>query len=178
MRFDNNVIKILTSGGVAIILTDTIYGVVASALSVGAVNKIYTLKNRASSKPCIILISNPNQMLDFGVEPSWLPKTANYWPGPNSLIIPTPKKDIDYLTCDSGTLAFRLPNDPDLIALINKTGPLIAPSANPEGLEPAKNIADAKIYFGEKIDIYVDGGDCDNAAASKLIDLQTNQILR
>ena len=117
-------------------------------------------------------------MLDFGVESSWLPKTAKYWPGPNSLIIPNPKKGVDYLTRGSGTLAFRLPNDPDLLALINKTGPLIAPSANPEGLEPAKTIKQAKNYFGNRVDIYIDGGDCSKATVSKLIDLPTNQILR
>jgi L-threonylcarbamoyladenylate synthase len=174
----NKTANILCSGGMAVILTDTIYGVVGCTLNKITVNKIYLLKNRAPAKPCIILISNPNQMLDFGVKPSWLNKTAKYWPGPNSLIVPTHKKDIDYLTRGSGTLAFRLPNKPDLIALINKTGTLIAPSANPEGLEPAKTIAQAKKYFGKEIDIYVDGGDCSKALASKLIDLRTNKILR
>ncbi len=73
----------------AVIPTDTIYGVVACASNQKAVEKVYSLKKRTPSKPCIILISDPYQMLDFGVDKKWLDKTAEYWPGPNSLIIPT-----------------------------------------------------------------------------------------
>jgi len=178
MQVDIEVVQTLLSGGVAVIPTDTIYGVVALAANQKAVERVYSLKKRAPDKPCIILISNPNQMLYFGVDKKWLEKTAKYWPGPNSLIVPTLGEGFDYLTRDTSSLAFRLPDKSDLISLIEKTGPLIAPSANPESLPPATNTTQAKKYFGNLVDIYIDGGDYSGALPSKLIDLATGQILR
>lgn len=178
MSFNKQVIDILCTGGVACLPTDTIYGVLAVTGSIEAVKKVYFIKDRSPTKPCIILVSDPKQLLDFGVDSRWITKTSRYWPGPNSLIIPTSRSDIDYLTCGMASLAFRLPADSELIALINQTGPLIAPSANPESLPPATNIDEAKNYFGDKVDIYVDGGYLPNARPSKLIDLATDKVLR
>ena len=56
-------------------------------------------------------------------------------------------------------MAFRLPDKKNLIDLIKKVGPLVAPSANPEDMSPAKNIKEARRYFGEAVDFYVDEGD-------------------
>jgi L-threonylcarbamoyladenylate synthase len=47
---------------------------------------------------------------------------------------------------------------PELRALLRETGPVIAPSANPQGMKPAGMIAEAKAYFGDTVDFYVDSG--------------------
>jgi len=52
-----------------------------------------------------------------------------------------------------------------------RTGPLIAPSANPEGLPPARNLEEAKGYFGDSVDMYMDGGEI-NGKASRLVKLR------
>ncbi|NMB92179.1 MAG: Sua5/YciO/YrdC/YwlC family protein, partial [Parcubacteria group bacterium] len=69
------------------------------------------------------------------------------------------------------TLAFRLPADKNLRKLLEKTGPLVAPSANLEGLPPAKNIIEAKRYFEDLPDLYIDGQEI-SGKPSKLIKLQ------
>ena len=61
-------IEVLNSGGVAVMKTDTIYGIVASAFAVDAVEKIYDLKKRDRSKACIVLISEISNLERFGVE--------------------------------------------------------------------------------------------------------------
>ena len=48
--------KILKNNGVAIIPTDTLYGLVASTDSKKAVEKIYKIKERDKSKALIVLI--------------------------------------------------------------------------------------------------------------------------
>jgi L-threonylcarbamoyladenylate synthase len=68
------------------------------------------------------------------------------------------------------TLAFRLPSSQSLRTLLIETGPLIAPSANPEGQAPAQNITEAKKYFGDLVDFYLDGGEI-HGKASKVIKL-------
>jgi len=72
-------------------------------------------------------------------------------------------------------LAFRLPNKKDLINLIKKVGPLVAPSANIEGKPPAKTISQAKKYFGEKVDFYIDSGKI-SGPPSTLIEIKNNDI--
>jgi L-threonylcarbamoyladenylate synthase len=50
-----------------------------------------------------------------------------------------------------------MPANQELSQLIATTGPLVAPSANPEGLSPAADIAEAKEYFGNSVDFYNEG---------------------
>ena len=52
----DNIIKILKSGGVGVMPTDTLYGLVGSAFSKEAVKRIYKIKNRDKKKKLIILI--------------------------------------------------------------------------------------------------------------------------
>lgn len=124
-------VEILKQGGIAVIPTDTVYGIVASALNPEAVAKVYLTKKRSQNKKCIILIASTQQAMNLGITKEWLAKTDDYWPGPYSLIMPTNRTDIGYLTDDN--LALRLPDNKELIDLIAQTGPLIAPSANLEG---------------------------------------------
>ena len=58
----------LKDGGVGVIPTDTIYGLVGSALDERVVERIYALKDRSSKKPLIVLIAGEFELARFGVE--------------------------------------------------------------------------------------------------------------
>jgi L-threonylcarbamoyladenylate synthase len=64
----------------------------------------------------------------------------------------------EHLSHLDGELGYRVPAEADLRALLKRTGPLVAPSANPEGAPPAADIAETRAYFGNQVDLYVDGG--------------------
>lgn len=51
-------VRVIKSGGIVIVPTDTVYGIAADAQNENAVRKIYELKNREFSNPCNILVSN------------------------------------------------------------------------------------------------------------------------
>jgi L-threonylcarbamoyladenylate synthase len=148
----------LTNGGVAVIATDTIYGIVGQALKPEIVERIYTIKRRTPSKPFIILVDSPERLLDFGVTMTQIVRDelANVWPGPVSVIVPC-NPELEYLHRGTNELAFRLPSKTSLRERITMTGPLVAPSANPEGFEPANNIEEAKAYFNDEVDAYESG---------------------
>lgn len=152
-------IEILRNGGVGVIPTDTLYGVVGLALNRGTVEKIYKLKKRNPLKPFIILVNDPKDLRLFGINLSEKLKTKlqSYWPGPVSIILECHDPKFEYLHRGTNSLAFRQPAKPDLLELLKETGPLVAPSANPEGLPPANNINEAKIYFGNQVDFYMTG---------------------
>ncbi len=171
----------------AVIPTDTLYGIVASAFDKKAVERIYKIKSRNKAKAPIILISSINDLKKFYV--SNLPIRTNKrmvdesWPGKVSIIFPLGamgKKKFKYLHRGLGSLAFRLPKKKSLLDLLKKAGPLIAPSANPEGLLPVATIKEAKKYFGNKIDIYIHGRKL-SGKPSKLISIDKSgrvQVLR
>lgn len=146
-------------GDIAVIPTDTIYGIVAQATNPLAVQKIYDIKQRNPSKPFIILISSLDDLRLFGITPSKFVSNllATYWPGPVSIILDCPNQQFEYLHRGTDTLAFRLPQNESILQLIKATGPLVAPSANPEGLPTATNINEAKVYFDSQITCYIEG---------------------
>lgn len=151
---------ILLKGGVGVIPTDTLYGLVGSALNARAVERIYKLRKRDLKKPMIILISSLKDLKYFGITLGENQKKVlkKVWPGKVSVVLESKSRKIDYLLRGGKTLAFRMPNDEDLLALLEKTGPLVAPSANLAGEKPAETYSEARKYFDEKIDFYVDGG--------------------
>jgi L-threonylcarbamoyladenylate synthase len=165
-RFDDQLVAVLKAGGVAVIRTDTIYGIVARADDEAAVERIYTIKQRTPNKSPIVLLATPEDIFDTPSSRE-LAFTEGLWPGKNSIIFPSAQAP-HWLDRGNESIAYRLPDDDNLLGLLKKTGPLIAPSANPEGLPPAMNIQEAMDYFGEQIDIYVDGGQVVDATPSRL----------
>ena len=62
-----DIIKILKKGGVGVIPTDTLYGLVGSAFSKKAINRIYKIKNRDKNKKLIVLISSIKDLKKFKI---------------------------------------------------------------------------------------------------------------
>jgi L-threonylcarbamoyladenylate synthase len=178
MTFPDTLAEILRNGGCAVIPTDTIYGVVASAWKETGVERVYALKGRSLEKPCIILLDSLERMRDFGVSDEDMRKVASFaTEAPTSFIVPITCNDLSYLDRGTQTLAFRIPHEKELCNFLSRTGPLIAPSANPEGLPPATTIDKARAYFGDTVDHYVDGGTIEGTP-SALIDIRTGTKLR
>lgn len=187
----NQLVKILKGGGIGVMPTDTIYGLVGQALDPKTVSRIYKVRKRSPEKPFIILIPSLASLELFGVklgdyEKKFLKK---YWPGEVSVILPCKPDILKYLHRGTNTLAFRLPVKESVLEILKKTGPLVAPSANPEGLPPANNLKEAKKYFGEislpltkgevrsglGIDFYYGRGEL-TSPASTLVRLERNKF--
>lgn len=153
-------IAMIDEGGVGVLPTDTIYGLVASAFNVDAIDRIYDLKQRNPNKPLIVLISDISQLEQFGVivSDALIAKLETYWPGPYSVILPTEDEQFEYIHRGTNSIAFRLPDNEQLLEVINAVGPIVAPSANVEGMLPAGTAQEARSYFGTDVDFYV-GGD-------------------
>lgn len=170
-------ISCINEGKIAIIPTDTLYGIVGSALNPETVQKIYTIRKRNPDKPCIILISSLGDLSQLGIDltPDEESLLQKIWPAPVSVVLPCPHPELEYLHRGTDTLAVRMPDDPLLREILAQTGPLIAPSANPEGQEPAHTIAEAKAYFGDEVDFYYDLGNL-HGEPSTLITLTNGTI--
>lgn len=175
---------LLKKGDIGILPTDTLYGLVASAMDREAVERVYRIRGRDEGKPCIVLIPEISDANRFFCHPELvegsslssadssvrrLSRNDRYneilsqvWPGKVSVILPCPDERFAYLHRGTETIAFRVPDKSDLRELLCETGPLIAPSANRQGESPAKTIEEAEEYFGSDADFYVDAGTLDS----------------
>ena len=169
---------ILKKGGIGVMPTDTIYGIVGSALDRATVERIYAIRRRNPKKPLIILIGSMRDLRRFGIRPDR--KSAaifrKLWPGKVSIILPCRNKKFTYLHRGTKSLAFRLPAKRSLRNLLKRTGPLVAPSANWEGHPPARTIAQAKRYFGKGVDFYVGTGLLDSPP-STLVAIRRGRVI-
>ena len=60
--------RVLNAGGVAVIPTDTVYGLAAHPSFPAAVARLYTIKGRAAAKPIALLAADAAAVRDFGYE--------------------------------------------------------------------------------------------------------------
>lgn len=172
----------LNAGGVALLPTDTVYGLLARPDRPEAVEKIFTLKNRPATKNLPVLVANTTQLAALGVrltpEISRLLQ-SRFIPGALTLVLSVAPKDAPRWLQHRSEVAVRLPDDSFLRALMEKTGPLLATSANASGVETASNINEIGKQLNGKPDVIRDGGPR-TGAASTLLDCTSHpfKVLR
>lgn len=175
---DPELIALLRADGVGVLPTDTLYGLVARASSPAAVERLYALKHR-EHKPGTTIAATVEQLIELGIDQSVVGRVAKYWPAPLSIVLPLSAK-LGYLHQGVGESPFRVVADENLRLLLAQTGPLVTSSANQPGEPPARNSAEAKAYFADQVDFYVDGGDIGDREPSTIARLGDYglQILR
>lgn len=167
LRSTNKATALLLNGGVGIMPTDTVYGVVARAHDKHAVARLYALKNR-EHKPGTLIAANVDQLHELSVSSASLDKVTQWWPGPLSIVLAV-GDEFAYLHQGVGDIAMRVASSKDLRRVLEKTGPLLTSSANQPGEPGAVMIQQAWDYFHDSVDFYVDGGDLDGRAPSTII---------
>ncbi|MFZ2494828.1 MAG: L-threonylcarbamoyladenylate synthase [Candidatus Saccharimonadales bacterium] len=171
---DPSIVSILHDGGIAVIPTDTVYGLVARAHDETAIKKMYSLKVR-EHQPGTIIGYDVVHLHDLGFSRELLDETSSYWPAPLSAVLPA--NDIaPYLKADRSDLPVRVPDYDDLLKLLKQTGPLMTTSANLPSEPTATTIEEAFAYFGDAIDVYVDGGEVKGHQPSTIIRINNGTI--
>ncbi len=173
---------IVRSGGIGVVPTDTIYGLIGSARAREAVERIYAVRKRDKNKPLIVLISSIDTIKEFGIFPteSEYEILRDAWSSQQerktSVILCIKNRDDihkwRYIHRDTGCIAFRLVHDGPLADLIHATGPIVAPSANIQGAPPAQTTEEAQGYFGDSIDFYISDHRQKTGCASRIIKLR------
>ena len=93
----NKIIDIIKKDGIGVMPTDTLYGLVGSAFSENAVDRIYKIKGRDMRKPFIILIGSISALEKFGfvLDDNLKRDLKQFWPGKNSIILSLPKESLE-----------------------------------------------------------------------------------
>jgi L-threonylcarbamoyladenylate synthase len=175
----DKVVQVLKEGGIVCAPTDTIYGLLADAGNRKAVEKLYELR-RPSGRPFIVLIPDVEDALNFDIR---MPRLGFALLSSGLTVILQKRTTIPtYLTRWRKSLALRVPIQGTFITKLMKEfgGPLVAPSANPEGMPPARDVKEAMNYFGDKVDLYVRGARLEGKPSTivKFITDKTIKIVR
>ena len=165
---DKSVKEALANNQLIVAKTDTIYGILARADSAESMKKLYEAKQRSLEQSSIILVADVSSIPGLTSEQRKIyQELSNH--RPTTIAIRVSDSFLPHLPRNNGTLAFRaVPNSP-LASLIKSIGYLLAPSANPKDLPPARNITEAVEYFGETVAVYVDSGEVSGAKPSQII---------
>lgn len=147
-------IQCLRRGGVGVLRTDTLYGIVARADDETAVRRIFEIKQRDQDKPLIVLLPSADLAPDGAAVIQGLSDSG----APTTVIVDSLQAS-GWLKHSDGSVGYRVVRRPSwLLEILQQTGPLVAPSANPQGKPPARTVTEAKSYFGDSVDYYLDGG--------------------
>jgi L-threonylcarbamoyladenylate synthase len=167
--------RLLQPGAIGVLPTDTVYGLAARAADQAAAARLYRLKSR-EHKPGTLIAADIRQLEDLGLKHRYLKAVEQFWPGAVSVIIPVTGPHLGYLHQGKMSLAVRIPDDASLQKLLRATGPLLTSSANPPGQPLAATVGQAKEYFGNRVDFYVDGGDLSGRQPSTVIRIVDDAI--
>ena len=154
-------VDILKNGGIAVIPTDTVYGIVCDALDEEAVDKIYQLKKRSYSKPMIVLMSDMDMVKKYTKSLSKLEKKLfdTFAPGPLTVLVKKADSIPDVVNSGLPDLGVRIPDDKDLQLLISKLGhPIVATSANVSSSETITRINMLEDSIKDNVDYIYNGG--------------------
>lgn len=163
---DVGLVEMLGRGGVGVLPTDTVYGLVCVASDLGAVSRLYGLKSR-EHKPGTVIAASIDQLVELGIKARYLKAVEQFWPNAISIEVP---HTIAYLNQNTGRQAFRvIRGSENLLELLHKVGPLLTSSANQPTKPPANTVKEAQNYFGDQVDFYVDGGDLSDHKPSTVI---------
>lgn len=148
----DNVALCLQQGGVVIVPTETVYGIVTRYDNQEGRERIYRMKQRPQNRQLQMLAADYTSAIQAGVIDTPILKKLvdKLLPGELTLICQGKQEP---------TIGLRIPNHPFILKLIQKVGfPLAATSANLSGEPPANQASDATLHLAELPDWLIDGG--------------------
>ncbi len=163
----------LRRGELAVLPTDTVYGLAADAFNPAAVGRLLEAKGRGRDMPTPVLVGawrTLDGLIDV-VPPVARQLIEAHWPGPLTLVLRHAVTLAWDLGETRGTVAVRMPLDPVALAVLAETGPLAVSSANRSGLPPATDAAEAARQLGTAVEVYLDGGPSGDPVPSTIVDL-------
>src|SRR5699024_1192900 len=170
--------RALAGGALAVVPTDTVYGIAADAFTPDAVARLLEAKGRGRDMPPPVLIADVRTMDGLATD---IPAAARalaeeFWPGPLTIILgaqPTLAWDLGET---EGTVALRVPDHELTLALLRRTGPLAVSSANKSGRPAARTGAEALDQLGDSVRVYLDGGRVDGGVPSTIVDASSGTL--
>ncbi len=164
--------RILREGGLIAFPTETYYGLAVDPFNERALQRLFSVKNRPSVKPVLVLIPSREDITRMALD---VPEVAErlmdrFWPGPLTLVLAARNELSELLTGYTGTIGLRFsPHPVAQSLLLTFNGPLTATSANLSGGKAAVTENEVNDIFGNDVDMILTGGRTPGHKPSTLI---------
>ena len=174
--------EFIKRGEIVAFPTETVYGLGADGLNVAACQKIFAAKGRPSDKPLSLHVASLEMVERVAKISARAEKLFKaFCPGALTIILPKTKIVPDFVTGGRQSVGIRFPANDTALALIKLSGcPIAAPSANISGSPPPKTAQEVFDNLRGRVEVILDGGQCQFGVSSTIIDLTTAEpkILR
>jgi len=150
----------MRAGALALLPTDTVYGLCACACDEHAIARIIALKGRPDGKPLPLFVHSMDEAKQLVRWPPQAEKLARaFWPGALTLVLKT-RPGAPLAPAYAKTAGIRVPNHDFLLRWLKLCRlPLAQTSANVSGQPAARSAKDAIALFYGKVDFIFAGGD-------------------
>lgn len=152
---------VLRKGGVAIIPTDTVYGLACGISHAKAIKRIYALKDMDPKKPLAILVSDMTTIGQYarGVSTPHFRLMKRVLPGAYTFIFEASSEVPKIMLRKRRTIGVRMPDHPITLALLEELDdPLLTTSIRTPDDEWVINPVEVESTFDTRVDVVVDGG--------------------
>ncbi len=165
--------RCLATGGVAVVPTDTVYGLACDPRRPAAIRRMHAIKGRADARPAAVMfftLAAAGALIE-ALGPRTRAAARATLPGPVTLLVPDPEARWA-LAGGSGTVGLRVPDLPERLGgLRGLTRPLLQTSANPTGGRDPARLAELDPELVAQVDLVLDGGSLPGLASS-VVDLR------
>ncbi len=170
-------------GGIIAYPTEAVFGLGCDPDNNSAIEKLLSLKQRSADKGFILLASDYSQLQPYIDESAISEKQKiqilSRWPGAITQVLPINNNISPLLSGMYKTIAVRITQHPDVIALCRKTGKaIISTSANLSGQPAASTWQNVVQQFPTQLDYLIKTNTLGNSNPSTIIDGITSKILR
>jgi L-threonylcarbamoyladenylate synthase len=166
--------NIIRQGGVVVFPTRSLYGLAADALNPEAVDRIFRIKQRSSSKPLLIMIKNKSELSNIvrEVPPAAECFMTHFWPGKLTIVLDAAGTLPKNLTGGTGKIGIRLPGHPVAFSLVSALeNPVTGTSANISGKPGCSKVSDLDDAIIRKVDGLLDAGELEKGIGSTVIEV-------
>lgn len=167
----------IKEGKIVVMPTLTIYVLVCDAFNDAALKRLREIRHSPSDKP-ITIVMDKTKIPEYAVIDERQKRIIDIFsPSPVSMYVQKKKKTpLDAATASSDAIVVYFQDSPirDLYECSNMI--LAISSSNTKALLAATTIEESIAYFGENVDLYIDGGPAKGNNASPHIDIRTEPV--
>ena len=164
-------IAALLAGELVVYPTETFYAIGADAFSTAALRRLFQVKGREPGRPVGLIAADTAMAFSVARE---VPNVARrlavaFWPGPLTIVMPARDEIADELAGPDGVGVRVSPNQVARVLSAGLGKPITATSANVSGAAPARQLDEARAVLGEKVKVYLEGGQLTAPAPSTVV---------
>ncbi len=157
--------RVLGTGGVVLLPTDTVYGLAVSPDHDDAIDRLFVLKQRPRQRNLPVMVDTPARLAQLGVaigEGARRLLESNLMPGPLTVVLGFGHEGPCSWLEGRHEVAVRIPAEPFMLDLLQAAGPLLVTSANLHGLPTMQTVTDILLQLASEPALAVDGGRREN----------------